>query len=101
MARPLTDIPAGDTLRIFDAHPFEVRYTFDDWQTTLTANSLSVGHPGSFADLITPLDEGKLTFTLHWLAGDDCTDHWLGRNAEVALRATVAPVMPAGTKPMS
>ncbi|WP_263381923.1 glycoside hydrolase family 15 protein [Granulicella arctica] len=81
-SRPVSELAAGLMLRIMDPKPFRVVYTFDDWQTTLHAESKAVGYPGSFADIFTtPEQTGTIVFTLQW-TGDD---QWLGRNVEVTL----------------
>jgi glucoamylase len=92
LARAITRIPAGNTLRIIDASRFAVVYTFDDWKTQQTVNSRNVGYPGAFVDIVTPADpewsrqgDARMIFTLHWPESADAPDHWLGHNFEVAL----------------
>ncbi len=76
---------SGYTLRIVDPEHFRVVYTFDNWSTTLTLNSRSVGYSGFFADVVTVPDQaGTLTFTLAW-PGQDGQDRWLGRNIDVSV----------------
>jgi glucoamylase len=83
VTRPVSAIFAGHTLRIVDREHFHVVYTLDNWATTLTAESRSVGYPGSFADIPAPVNwEGKIVFTLNW-PGQDHQDRWLGRNIDV------------------
>ena len=53
MTRPISAIFAGHTLRIVDREHFHVVYSLDNWATTLTAKSRSVGYAGSFADIPT------------------------------------------------
>ena len=73
-------VVAGRRLRVMDQSRFRLVYTMDDWKTTLTKESRSVGYAGFFADLETaPGQEGKITLTLYWPA----EDKWLGRNVEV------------------
>ncbi|NYF79133.1 glycoside hydrolase family 15 protein [Granulicella arctica] len=80
--RAISSIPAGLMLRILDPVAFRVVYTFDNWATTLHAESRAVGYPGSYADIFTaPEQRGSIIFTLYW-PGED---RWLGRNVEVAL----------------
>jgi glucoamylase len=88
--RPIAQMKAGVTLRIVNQHRFDVKYTLDNWHTTHEANSRVVGYPGSFVDIETPDHEeggsGKeLTFTIHWPATDEISDHWLGHNVTVQL----------------
>ena len=92
LARPITQVPAGMTLRIIDGNRFNVRYTFDNWQTTETINSRVVGFPGSFVDILTPasgdwVGGGKpvLVFTIHWPESAGKPEHWLGYNVEIEL----------------
>ncbi len=91
--RPISTIFSGYTLRIVDLEHFRVVYTFDNWFTTLTIDSRSVGYSGFFADISTFSDqEGSIVFTLAW-PGQDGKDRWLGRNIDVS----VVP-LPASTK---
>ena len=105
VARPIAQVPAGQTLRIIDANRFNVHYTFDDWRTTLTANSRVVGYPGSFVDIptapTTESDPGKLTFTLHWPECPDVPEHWLGHNVDVEITSDKPGPEPLGDKPAS
>jgi glucoamylase len=102
LARPISQIPAGYSLRITDSNRFEVVYTLDGWTTKQTAQSKVVGYPGSFVDIATPALEsgvtGKLEFTLHWPESAATHDHWLGYNVEVAL---TAPGGNVGDRPAS
>jgi glucoamylase len=85
VGRPLSQIVAGYTLRIIDRERFRVVYTLDNWATTLTLDSQSVGYPGSFADIATVAGQaGKITLTLLW-PGPDNQDRWLGRNIDVTV----------------
>jgi glucoamylase len=80
--RPVTTMAAGLMLRIMDPKAFRVTFTFDNWATTLRADSRSVGYPGSYADIFTtPEQTGAIIFTLYW-PGED---RWLGHNLEVTL----------------
>ncbi len=84
LSRQITRMVSGLTLRIMDADRFRVVYTFDDWATSRTVESRTVGYPGSYADIgTTPEQKGKIIFTLYWPA----EDRWLGRNHEIALVA--------------
>ncbi len=85
VTRPVSAIFGGHTLRIVDREHFHVAYTLDNWATTLTAESRSVGYPGSFADIPTPADwVGEIVFTLNW-PGQDHQERWLGRNIDVSV----------------
>jgi glucoamylase len=84
-ARPISWIIAGHTLRILDHDHFRVVYSFDDWATTLTLDSRSVGYPGSVVDIPTDVHQtGKIVFTLVWF-GQNQQDRWLGKNVEVSV----------------
>jgi glucoamylase len=87
VARNISKIGAAFTLRIIDAHHFNVVYTFDDWKTQQTVNARNVGYPGSFVDIPTNTAESvgsnKLIFTMHWPEGPNAPDHWLGHNVEI------------------
>ena len=89
LARPISEVPVGFTLRIVDAERFAVLYSFDNWQTNQTLASRGVGYPGSFVDIAVPADTaggvGSLSFTIHWPENASTADHWLGRNIEIAL----------------
>jgi len=86
--RPLSTIPAGNTLRIVDPRRFRAVYTFDNWATTLTLDSDAIGYPGSFVDIPTnPQQTGTIVFTLNWHSQGE--DRWLGRNIEVSI---VSPI---------
>ena len=82
MRRPIDSIPAGKTLRVISANPFEVRYTADNWLTQRTISSRSLGAAGSAADIATA-SPGELTFTLFWSA----SKQWEGRNFTVRVGA--------------
>jgi glucoamylase len=83
--RPISRITAGHSLRILDHDHFRVIYTFDNWATTLSLDSRSVGYPGSVADIATDVEQtGTIVFTLVWV-GQDLQDRWLGRNVEVSV----------------
>jgi glucoamylase len=94
LARHISVISAGHTLRIVNPEFFRVVYTFDDWATTITKDSRTVGYPGSFADIpTTPNQTGKITFTLNW-PGNDGQERWLGRNIEVIVTQHSSPTRP-------
>ena len=105
VARPITKVPAGFTLRVVDRQRFEIIYTLDDWKSASRVTSCVVGYPGSFADIETPLvrtgSKNKLIFTLHWLGTPDQSDHWLGHNVEIELTPQVVTDVPATVKPLS
>src|ERR1700733_12420833 len=87
LARPISAMVQGGTLRIVDLQPFQIEWTLDDWATTIHTQSTVIGPPGSFADIcIAPEVIGKLIFTLYW----PCQDHLLGRNVEVSINAAPA-----------
>jgi glucoamylase len=91
--RPICSLISGHTLRIVDRESFRAVYTYDNWATTLTLESRSVGYSGSFVDIPTGVDQiGKITFTLAWPVQDQ-PDRWLGRNIDVAINE-----VPASTK---
>jgi glucoamylase len=85
LSRPVSAMLAGNTLRIVDQERFKMVYTLDDWATTQTMDSRSVGHAGSFADIATAADQTeKIVFTLAWPV-EGQGDRWLGRNIEVTI----------------
>ena len=105
VARPIVHVSGGMTLRIVDAHRFNVTYTMDDWATVQQASSKAVGYPGSYVDIPTPIlppgEIRKLLFTMHWPERADSPDHWLGHNVEILVgedhRSAPAPL---DNKPM-
>ena len=102
LARPVSQLTAGYTLRIVDAALFNVLYTLDDWQTQHTISGEFVGFPGSFADITAPSDaSGKLTFTLHWPANAGSSEHWLGHNIDVEIVSSTSQPAPIAVKPAS
>ena len=93
VARPIAEVPAGQTLRIIDGERFNVIYSWDGWKTNESASSKVCGYPGSYADLVTPVDENSsrhLSFTLHWPATADVPEHWLGHNMEIEVTGLAA-----------
>ena len=85
VTRPVSTIFSGYTLRIVDREHFRVVYTFDNWATTLSAGSHSVGYPGSFVDISTAAGQtGELIFTMAW-PGQSVQERWLGRNITVSV----------------
>jgi glucoamylase len=88
LGRPFSKMPSGHTLRVVDRAYFRVVYTFDNWVTTQTADSRSVGNSGWFADIPSAVDQsGTITFTVLW-PGDEQKnqqDRWLGRNIDVSV----------------
>ena len=105
VARPITTVPAGFTLRVVDAQRFEVVYSFDNWKTTERKLADVVGFPGTMADVPVPAmnDAGpnKLEFTMHWPSSADGEERWLGHNFTVEVTPDMPPTMPATSKPMS
>jgi glucoamylase len=88
LGRPLSAIFSGHTLRIVDHDFFRVVYTFDNWVTTQTAESRSVGYSGFFADIVTAQGQtATIVFTLVWPGDGEQTqlDRWLGRNIDVSV----------------
>ncbi len=82
LSRTISRIPAGLSLRILDQNRFRIVWTQDDWATTNTTDSKTVGYPGSFVDIPTiPNQTGTIIFTMHWPADD----RWLGRNISIAV----------------
>jgi glucoamylase len=83
VGRPIRGLIAGMTLRIADRNRFRVVFTRDNWVTTESLDSQSVGYPGAYADIPTSADRpGTITFTLAWM-GADGKERWLGRNIDV------------------
>jgi len=105
VARPISEVHAGFTLRIIDANRFAVLYTLDDWKTFETLPSHVVGYQGSFVDIATPNlnpgGPGRLSFTLHWPVSAEKPERWLGHNVDIGLTPEKAETMPCGTKPIS
>ena len=85
LARPVTTLIAGITLRIVDRGHFQVRYSTDNWATNQTLEASAVGLAGSFVDIATrPGQTGAIVFTFCWI-DDRQSPRWLGRNLEVTL----------------
>jgi glucoamylase len=103
LARPISAIMRGSTLRIQDSAIFRVIYTFDNWATQAQLDATSVGILGAFADIPTTSpstdsnSDQKIIFTLYWPG----TDHWLGRNYEVTLSGQPMLQPVAADKPKS
>ncbi len=82
LRRPIREMRAGSTLRIIAENRFRVRWSDDNWQTEQDLDSLSVGYPGSYADLPTAaMQSGSISFTLFW--PDE--SRWEGRNFVVQI----------------
>jgi glucoamylase len=88
--RPIQTITAGSTLRILEDTRFDVVWSMDDWQTTRTAESRSLGSAGFSADIAVETgadgngsETGKLSWTLNWPE----QNRWLGYNVEVTVEA--------------
>ena len=97
VARPISAIMQGGTLRIMDADRFRVVWTTDNWATKNALDSKIVGRPGAYADLSVAADQtGSLVFTLFW----PVQDRWLGRNYEVNILTQAPSQAPAAEKPM-
>ncbi len=85
LARPVTSIIAGLTLRIVDRERFQVLYTTDNWATHANLDSEAAGFAGSFADLATKPDQtGDVCFTLCW-PQEGKAPRWLGHNLTLTL----------------
>ena len=85
LARPVSAIRPGYTLRIADPEHFKVVYSTDNWATTSTLISTRVGAPGCFADIPTKtMQSSNIVFTLVW-AGDGHEERWLGRNITIPI----------------
>ena len=102
LGRPITEIPAGMTLRVCDAQPFKVVYTTDNWATNQTMEARVVGGVASYVDLPAPENSvAKICFTMQWTATASGEARWLGRNLEVQIIAKEQATEPLGTKPTS
>jgi glucoamylase len=105
VARPISQVPAGLSLRVIDAKRFSVVYTLDNWQTQQSIESRVVGFPGSFVDIPTTAPEqggsGKIIFTIHWPECPESPEHWLGHNVEIEITPDQPAQEPLGTKPAS
>ena len=99
LGRPISAMMQGGTLRVFDAQPFQLTWTLDDWATTKKTSSTQVAPAGSFVDIsVAPDATGKVSFTMFW----PDRDGWLGRNAEVTINAAATPATePENVKPKS
>jgi glucoamylase len=105
IARPISAIVQGSSLRIMDAEPFRLIYTFDNWATKAEIDATSVGRLGAYADIATtaqssPGAEGsisKIIFTLYWPGND----RWLGSNYEVMVSEQTMQQTNADEKPVS
>jgi len=97
VARPISAMRQGSTLRIIDAERFRVVWTADGWATKNATDSKIVGRPGAYADITVGAEQtGSIIFTLYWPA----QDRWLGRNYEVAIMTEDTPQAAASDKPM-
>ena len=80
--RPISMMVQGGTLRVADPERFRLVWTADNWATTNRIDSRQMGHPGSFADIVTgPEQTGSILFTIFWPR----ENRWLGRNQEVTI----------------
>jgi glucoamylase len=79
LRRPIQRVNAGDTLRILDGERFELVWTADNWTTSETAPSRSLGSAGFSVDITAGAGPGKLSWTLHWPEAD----RWLGYNVDI------------------
>ena len=84
LRRPIKSIRAGYTLRIVAQEHFRVLWSADGWKTVTTAESATVGHAGSFADIPTTNEQtGSISFTLFW----PMENRWDGTNHDVVIEA--------------
>jgi glucoamylase len=103
LARPISAIVQGSTLRIMDAQPFRIVYTLDNWATKTETDATAVGRLGAFVDIATTVPASsadgsrKVIFTLFWPADN----RWLGRNYEVELSDQPMQQTIAADKPAS
>jgi glucoamylase len=83
LRRPVKSMTEGFTLRIISGRHFRVVWTLDNWATTSTAESNTIGWAGSFTDLPTSAEHtGQLSFTLFWPE----ENRWEGQNFDVQLQ---------------
>ncbi|MDW5264778.1 MULTISPECIES: glycoside hydrolase family 15 protein [Acidobacteriaceae] len=89
IARPISFLPAGFSLRVVDRGRFRIVYTFDNWITVNHIDAHSMGRIGYFADIpTTSKQDGKIIFTLCWpnqSQDSSQPDRWLGKNIEVTI----------------
>jgi glucoamylase len=79
--RILTEIPAGQTLRIGDHNGFRVVWSPDNWATVNRFDCTPVG-PFFQADIpTTPTQTGTISFTMQYYD----QDRWIGRNYDVKI----------------
>jgi glucoamylase len=98
LARPISAMVQGSTLRIMDAKPFRVTWTTDNWMTKNALDAKHVGKPGAYADIVPPPDMvGVLVFTMFY--PDE--NRWLGHNCEVQMHERPVPQTIAAEKPRS
>ena len=109
-SRPITEVPAGFTLRVADPDRFSIVYTFDDWKTQASLEAVHTGQPGCYADIATPgmgaeaasyASAPRMQFTLHWPAKAEVPERWLGHNVTLHITPQPAPTLPATGKPIS
>jgi len=79
LKRPIQGIAPGETLRIIDEKRFDLVWTADNWRTTQTTMSHSLGSAGFSAEIPGGTENGKLEWTLHWTEQNT----WLGYNVVV------------------
>ncbi len=79
--RPIQRVNAGDTLRILDGDRFELVWSADDWKTTQSQPSRSLGSAGYGADVEAPAGAHRISWTLHWAE----QNRWLGYNVDVEI----------------
>jgi glucoamylase len=77
--RPIQKVAAGATLRVLDEKCFDLKWTADNWQSSQTEMSRSLGSAGFSAEIANAPAAGKLEWTLHWTD----PDQWLGYNVVV------------------
>jgi glucoamylase len=98
IARPISAIVQGSTLRIMDRKRFTITYTTDNWATKVEVEPHMVGHSGGYADIPTgQLPVGTVVFTLYWPEDN----RWLGYNCEISIQAEQVDQGTAADKPKS
>jgi glucoamylase len=98
IARPISAIAQGSTLRIMDRKRFMITYTTDNWATKVALEPRMVGHSGAYADIPTgQLPVGTVVFTLFWPEDN----RWLGYNYEISIEAGPVSQGTAADKPKS
>ena len=79
--RQVSSMPAGGTLRIQTAAPFQLHWTRNEWQQADDTRSTPTGLENhQFVDIhVSPEQRAPIRFTFHWTT----TGHWEGRDFQV------------------